>query len=117
MNLWVDDIRTPPFDSYVWARSVNEAITAIKSYERNFAGSDTIFISLDHDAGDFVKDGGDYIRVLNWLEREKIVDTGYFFHLHTCYFINLINVFLRNLLNICGLVFASPSAIKCFTDI
>lgn len=51
MNLWVDDIRTPPFDSYIWARSANEAITAIKSYERNFAGSDTIFISLDHDAG------------------------------------------------------------------
>lgn len=83
MNLWVDDIRTPPFDSYVWARSVNEAITTIKSYERNFTGGDTIFISLDHDAGDFAKDGGDYIRVLDWLEQTGIVDTGYFFHLHT----------------------------------
>lgn len=83
MNLWVDDIRTPPFDSYVWARSVNKAITAIKTYERNFAGSDTIFISLDHDAGDFAEDGGDYIHILNWLEQAGIVDTGYFFHLHT----------------------------------
>ncbi len=83
MNLWIDDIRTPPFDSYIWARSANEAITAIKSYERNFAGSDTIFISLDHDAGDFAEDGGDYICVLNWLEQAGIVDTGYFFHLHT----------------------------------
>lgn len=92
MNLWVDDIRTPPFDSYMWARSVNEAITAIKSYERNFTDGDTIFISLDHDAGDFVKDGGDYIHILNWLEREKIVDTGYFFHLHTMNVVGRINM-------------------------
>ena len=83
MNLWVDDIRTPPFDSYIWARSANEAITAIKSYERNFAGGGTIFISLDHDAGDFAEDGGNYIRVLDWLEQTGIVDTGYFFHLYT----------------------------------
>lgn len=92
MNLWVDDIRTPPFDSYVWARSVNEAITAIKTYERNFAGSDTIFISLDHDAGDFAEDGGDYIHILNWLEQAGIVDTGYFFHLHTMNVVGRINM-------------------------
>lgn len=67
----------------MWARSVNEAITAIKTYERNFAGSDTIFISLDHDAGDLAEDGGDYIYILDWLEQAGIVDTGYFFHLHT----------------------------------
>ena len=44
---------------------------------------DTIVISLDHDAGDFFKYGKDYIEVLNWLEREGIVDTGYFFQLHS----------------------------------
>ena len=82
MYLWVDDIRTPPFDDWLWARSVKEAITAIKSYERNFT-TDTIYISLDHDAGDFGADGGDYIRVLDWLEQAGVVDTGYFFHLHT----------------------------------
>lgn len=68
MYLWVDDIRTPPCNDWLWARSVNEAITAIKSYERSFA-TDTIYISLDHDAGDFVGDGGDYICVLDWLEQ------------------------------------------------
>ena len=26
-------------------------------------------ISLDHDAGDFAIEGGDYIKILNWLER------------------------------------------------
>ena len=82
MYLWVDDIRTPPCDDWLWAHSVNEAIAAIKSYERSFA-TDTIYISLDDDAGDFARDGGDYIRILDWLEQAGIVDTGYFFHLHT----------------------------------
>lgn len=82
MKLWVDDIRTPPSDEWLWARSVNQAITAIKCYERSFT-TDTIYINLDHDAGDFEKDGGDYIRILDWLEQAKIVDTGYFFYLHT----------------------------------
>lgn len=36
-----------------------------------------------YDAGDFAGGGGDYIRVLDWLEQAGIVDTGYFFHLHT----------------------------------
>lgn len=82
MYLWVDDIRTPPSDDWLWAHSVSEAITAIKSYERSFS-TDTIYISLDHDAGDFGADGGDYIRILDWLEQAGIVDTGYFFYLHT----------------------------------
>lgn len=50
MFLWIDDIRTPPCDKWLWARSVNQAITAIKSYERSFA-TGTIYISLDHDVG------------------------------------------------------------------
>ena len=48
MKLWVDDIRTPPSDEWLWARSVNQAITAIKCYDRSFT-SDTIYINLDHD--------------------------------------------------------------------
>ena len=82
MYLWVDDIRTPLCDEWLWARSVSEAITVVKSYEHK-QSDDSIVISLDHDAGDFGADGGDYIRVLDWLEQAGIVDTGYFFHLHT----------------------------------
>lgn len=78
MYLWVDDIRIPPCDDWLWARFVSEAITAIKSYERSFS-SDIIYISL----GDFAGAGGDYICILDWLEQAGIVDTGYFFHLHT----------------------------------
>ena len=37
MYRWVDDIRIPPCDKWLWARFVKEAITAIKSYERSFA--------------------------------------------------------------------------------
>lgn len=40
-------------------------------------------IDLDHDAGDYAFDGGDYIEVLKWLEREQLPDIGYTFHLHT----------------------------------
>lgn len=82
MRLWADDVRTPPCDEWLWACSVNEAIAAIKFYEHNWS-DDSIVISLDHDAGDFAKDGGDYICILDWLEKEGIVDTGYCFHLHT----------------------------------
>ena len=81
IKIWVDDIRPAP-DGYIHCRSVNEAKAAIFQYERNF-NDDTILIDLDHDSGDYFNDGGDYIKILDWLEEEGIVDTGYFFHLHT----------------------------------
>lgn len=82
MRLWVDDMRQPPSIDWLWAVNVDEAITAIKMYEHQWS-DDTIIIDLDHDAGDCARDGGDYIEILNWLEREGIVDTGYFFHIHS----------------------------------
>ena len=69
MYLWVDDLREPPKtgNNWLWARSVSEAKTAIMFYERQ-RQVDFIHIDLDHDAGDYTKDGGDYIEILNWLE-------------------------------------------------
>ena len=81
IKIWMDDVRPAP-DGYIHCRSVNEAKAAIRFYERNFS-DDTILINLDHDSGDYFNDGGDYIKILDWLEEEDIVDTGYFFHLHT----------------------------------
>ncbi len=83
MKLFVDDIREPK-DSGEWivVRSVQQAKIAIRWYEKNMS-DDTILIDLDHDAGAFVNDGGDYIKLLDWLEQEGIVDTGYFFHIHS----------------------------------
>ena len=82
MKLWVDDVRQPPSNDWIWVQSVVQAIPTICMYERNMH-DDTIIIDLDHDAGEFVKYGGDYIKILDWLEREGIVDTGYFFHIHS----------------------------------
>lgn len=81
MKLWVDDVRPAP-NGYIWAKSVKAAKTAIWQYEHNMIDNN-ILIDLDHDAGDYVSEGGDYIKLLNWLEAKNIVDTGYSFHIHS----------------------------------
>ena len=81
-RLWVDDVRPAPSEDWLWAKTVREAKAAIYMYERQMS-VDTILISLDHDAGDYAYDGGDYIELLNALERCHIPDTGYFFHIHS----------------------------------
>lgn len=93
MKLWVDDVRPSP-EGYIWVKSVNEAISWIKVsdryvaqasrmaherfLDRDYMSRDECFdrvnrwnielIDMDHDAGDYAKDGGDYIRLLDWLE-------------------------------------------------
>lgn len=93
MKLWIDDVREAP-EGYVWCKSVNEAIESILDQERRIkaliekhsiavennltyymeqlSGAisyNTIdLIDIDHDAGDFANDGGDYIKLLDWLE-------------------------------------------------
>lgn len=69
MKIWVDDIRKPPSKEYLWVRSVCDAIKHIIAEERK--GSCIELVDLDHDAGDYVSCGGDYIRVLDWLERTE----------------------------------------------
>ena len=61
MKLWVDDVRPAP-EGYLWCKSVNEARRAIADASR------IELIDIDHDAGDYAADGGDYIRLLDWLE-------------------------------------------------
>lgn len=65
MKIWVDDIRQPPNFNYHWSVSVNNAIKAIEYFEEWFKVE---LIDIDHDAGDYVSDGGDYIKLLDWLE-------------------------------------------------
>lgn len=92
MKLWVDDVRPAP-EGYVLCKSVNEAIETIKLGEKNAVYAtmtrqpDNIvmkwwpeLIDIDHDAGDYASDGGDYIRLLDWLE-----ETGrnYPIHIHS----------------------------------
>lgn len=105
MKIWVDDIRPAP-EGWRWCKSVNETIELIKGaeacidrcmnrghkcfLERDYFGRsrayaaandvDIQLIDLDHDAGDYASDGGDYIKILDWLE-----ETGrnYPIRLHT----------------------------------
>lgn len=93
MKLWIDDVRPAPED-YVWYQSVNEAKenipileklfdSACKSVGYHFAHGNGLavgeylgkakaykieLIDIDHDAGDYANDGGDYIKLLDWLE-------------------------------------------------
>lgn len=92
MKLWIDDVRYAP-EGYVWCKSVNEAIQTIKLGEKNALyatttkQSDSIImkwwpelIDIDHDSGEFYCDGGDFIKILDWLE-----ETGrnYPIHIHS----------------------------------
>lgn len=65
MKLWVDDVRPAPF-GYIWAKSVIEARQWIGSTE--FFRNKFELIDIDHDAGEYAQYGGDYIKLLDWLE-------------------------------------------------
>lgn len=68
--MWIDDCRLAP-EGYIWLKSVNDAITEIIYTEgAAYLGEkeEIELIDIDHDAGDYVSDGGDYIKLLDWLE-------------------------------------------------
>ena len=69
MKLWVDDVRPAP-NGYIWLKSVNQAKKYIEENETHpFEYFSLIeLIDIDHDAGDYAYDGGDYIKLLDWLE-------------------------------------------------
>lgn len=72
MKLWVDDVR-PASEGYLWCQSVNAAKLAIQICEDAHDGlfdkpEGIEVLDLDHDAGNYANDGGDYIRLLDWLE-------------------------------------------------
>lgn len=66
MKLWIDDVRPTP-KGYNGVSSVNEAKCWIQIMEKNSCHPIEL-IDIDHDAGDYAKDGGDYIKLLDWLE-------------------------------------------------
>lgn len=84
MKLWVDDVRPAP-EGYVWARSTNDAIIIIKTlstfldmvaYRVNepetLANMWFDVIDIDHDAGDYAEQGGDFIKVLEYMEERHL---------------------------------------------
>lgn len=75
MKIWIDDVRVEPRD-YVRCYSVNEAIQLIDNCRKT--GEAIEVIAIDHDAGDYEKQGGDYMNVMNWLEAEGFKDMKIF---------------------------------------
>ena len=73
MKLWIDDLRPAPNDEYIWCHSVYRAIKEIemREYLIEDLGEECEpieLIDIDHDAGEYYQYGGDYIRLLDWLE-------------------------------------------------
>ena len=69
MKIWIDDIRPAP-DGYVWVITVNYARQIITYINNNEDWMDETIelIDIDHDAGEYRNQGGDYIKLLDWLE-------------------------------------------------
>ena len=67
MKLWIDDVRPAPNENeYDHIHSVNMAKFAIILHEKR--NNPYELIDIDHDAGDYAKHGGDYIKLLDWFE-------------------------------------------------
>ena len=72
MKLWIDDVRPAP-EGYYWCRTVDSAKATILKYSNHIDWDNNLvdeieLIDIDHDAGEYARFGGDYIRLLDWLE-------------------------------------------------
>ena len=87
--IWLDDIRPidKKYDSYVRygtyadLKSVNAAIYWITEAEK--WGYKYFILDLDHDLGDSANDGGDGIKLLDWLVKTGRTTSNYQVRLHT----------------------------------
>ena len=69
MKIYVDDLRPVP-EGYVGCKSVNETIALIGKIEKEHGVIEVL--DLDHDLGDYSNDGGDAIKLLDYLvEHER----------------------------------------------
>jgi hypothetical protein len=64
MKIWLDDIREAP-NGYNRTLSVNETKQLILDCENSDITIDELH--LDHDLGDYARDGGDAIELVKWL--------------------------------------------------
>lgn len=72
MKLWVDKNHEPPAEYKWWARTADEAWTVVFQYEHQ-RSIDTIEINTEATIGE---------ALIDQLKRYRVVDTGYFFHVH-----------------------------------
>ena len=81
MKIWVDDMREPPNRDWVWLKSVDNFCFWVEVIDNmGFLNDMFELVSLDHDAGEYAKYGGDYIKILDYLEANEY---NIPIHLHT----------------------------------
>ena len=68
MKIWLDDNRIA-HKGFHWVYSVNEAKKLIQLCEKT--NEPTEILDLDHDLGEYAKDGGDGIKLVDWLAETK----------------------------------------------
>lgn len=66
MKIWLDDLREPPTDEWVWCNATHSVETLLSL--SNNAHFDVEVLSLDNDLGEGRDEG---YRVLDWLEEKK----------------------------------------------
>ena len=71
MKIWVDDIRECSDDYDYWFKSTNETIKFLRDRQKYGLECTIEVLNLDHDAGDYAKYGGDYIKILDWMENVR----------------------------------------------
>lgn len=91
--IYLDDIRETPGDRF-WERtySVNQTKKLIQSYERVGLNEDLV-ISLDHDLGEYSKDGGDAIELVRWLIEAGRTGENITLEFHTSNVVGLTNMY------------------------
>jgi hypothetical protein len=65
VKLWLDDLRTPPDETWAWVKTVDDAIALMQSHEVAQA-------SLDHDLGDDIPEGR---KLVLWMAEHQIWPT------------------------------------------
>jgi hypothetical protein len=76
MKIWVDSTRSAPDDSYIWCKSVNEAIALIESIEadthidltRNRMAADITIIDLSTENDCHGENGEECVDILYWVQ-------------------------------------------------
>lgn len=69
LKVWIDSARPAP-NGYVWKKSVNETIKFLKAMHKK--GITVDLLDMGHDAGVYIKQGGSYLEILTWLEKEHM---------------------------------------------
>lgn len=79
IKIWIDDVREAP-DGYDWYQMTSQVISLLC---RESFRKEPILLDIDHDAGDYVEYGGDYIKILDFLDEEQYEDLDLTVHIHS----------------------------------